>query len=69
VLAVRAVLGEEHVAPRAVLTGTIELHANLAESPLARIDLTAQHFQTFLKLAPQAPERGEVRAIMKTLNR
>jgi len=34
-----------------------------------RIDLTAQHFQTFLRLAPQAPERGEVQSIMRTLNR
>jgi len=44
-------------------------YAGLAYSKVRRIDLTAQHFQTFLKLAPQAPERGEVRAIMKTLNR
>jgi len=27
----------------------------------------AQHFDTFLKLAPQAPERPEVQSIMRTL--
>ena len=44
-------------------------YAGLAYSKVKRIDLTAQHFQTFLRLAPQAPERGEVQSIMKTLNR
>jgi len=44
-------------------------YAGLAYSKVKRIDLTAQHFQTFLRLAPQAPERGEVQSIMRTLNR
>jgi tetratricopeptide (TPR) repeat protein len=44
-------------------------YAGLAYSKVRRIDLTAQHFQTFLKLAPQAPERPEVQSIMRTLNR
>jgi tetratricopeptide (TPR) repeat protein len=44
-------------------------YAGLAYSKVKRIDLTAQHFQTFLRLAPQAPERAEVQSIMKTLNR
>jgi tetratricopeptide (TPR) repeat protein len=44
-------------------------YAGLAYSKVKRIDLTAQHFQTFLRLAPQAPERGEVQSILRTLNR
>jgi tetratricopeptide (TPR) repeat protein len=32
-----------------------------------RIDLMAVHFEQFLKLAPEAPERPEVLSIMKTL--
>lgn len=44
-------------------------YAGLAYSKVKRIDLTAQHFQTFLRLAPQAPERLEVQSIMKALNR
>jgi tetratricopeptide (TPR) repeat protein len=42
-------------------------YAGLAYSKAKRVDLTASHFDTFLKLAPQAPERGEVQAIMRTL--
>jgi tetratricopeptide (TPR) repeat protein len=44
-------------------------YAGLAYSKVKRADLTASHFQTFLKLAPQAPERGEVQSILKTLSR
>ena len=44
-------------------------YAGLAYSKVRRIDLTAQHFQTFLRLAPQAPERAQVQSIMRTLNR
>ncbi len=44
-------------------------YAGIAYSKLKRSDLTASHFQTFLKLAPQAPERGEVQAILRTLGR
>jgi tetratricopeptide (TPR) repeat protein len=44
-------------------------YAGLAYSKVKRIDLTAQHFQAFLRLAPQAPERAEVQSIMRTLNR
>ena len=44
-------------------------YAGIAYSRLKRSDLTARHFQTFLKLAPQAPERGEVQAILRTLAR
>ena len=43
--------------------------AGLAYSKVKRIDLTAQHFQAFLKLAPQAPERAQVQSILRTLNR
>jgi tetratricopeptide (TPR) repeat protein len=42
-------------------------YAGLAYSKARRIDLTASHFNAFLKLAPQAPERPEVESIMKTL--
>jgi tetratricopeptide (TPR) repeat protein len=44
-------------------------YAGLAYSKVKRIDLTAQHFQAFLRLAPQAPERPEVQSIMRTLSR
>jgi tetratricopeptide (TPR) repeat protein len=43
-------------------------YAGLVYSKAKRVDLTASHFDTFLKLAPQAPERGEVQAIMRTLS-
>jgi tetratricopeptide (TPR) repeat protein len=42
-------------------------YAGIAYSKVKRIDLMAQHFDTFLKLAPQAPERPEVQSIMRTL--
>jgi tetratricopeptide (TPR) repeat protein len=42
-------------------------YAGLAYSKIKRIDVMASHFDTFLKLAPQAPERGEVQSIMRTL--
>jgi tetratricopeptide (TPR) repeat protein len=44
-------------------------YAGIAYSKMKRSDLTATHFQTFLKLAPQAPERAEVQAILRTLAR
>lgn len=44
-------------------------YAGIAYSKAKRADLTASHFQTFLKLAPQAPERGEVQSILRTLGR
>ena len=44
-------------------------YAGIAFSKVRRADLTASHFQTFLKLAPQAPERGEVQSILRTLGR
>ena len=34
-----------------------------------RVDRMALHFETFLKLAPEAPERPEVISIMRTLKR
>jgi tetratricopeptide (TPR) repeat protein len=42
-------------------------YAGLAYSKVRRIDLTASHFDTFLKLAPQSPSRPEVQSIMRTL--
>ena len=44
-------------------------NAGIAYSKVKRVDLTAQHFQTFLRLAPQAPERAQVQSIMRTLSR
>jgi tetratricopeptide (TPR) repeat protein len=44
-------------------------YAGIAFSKAKRADLTAEHFQTFMKLAPQAPERGEVQSILRTLGR
>lgn len=43
-------------------------YAGLAYSKVKRIDLTASHFDTFLKLAPQSPSRPEVQSIMRTLS-
>ena len=43
-------------------------YAGLAYSKVKRIDMTASHFDTFLKLAPQSPSRPEVQSIMRTLS-
>ena len=42
-------------------------YAGIAYSKIKRADLTASHFQAFLRIAPQAPERGEVQSILRTL--
>jgi tetratricopeptide (TPR) repeat protein len=44
-------------------------YAGIAFSKAKRPDQTATHFQTFMKLAPQAPERGEVQSILRTIGR
>ena len=44
-------------------------YAGIAYSKAKRADLTAEHFQTFMRLAPQAPEKGEVQSILRTLGR
>ena len=43
-------------------------YAGLAYSKVKRVDMTASHFDTFLKLAPQSPSRPEVQSILKTLS-
>jgi tetratricopeptide (TPR) repeat protein len=43
-------------------------YAGLAYSKAKRIDQTALHFDTFLRLAPQSPARPEVQSIMRTLS-
>jgi tetratricopeptide (TPR) repeat protein len=43
-------------------------YAGLLYSKAKRVDLTASHFDRFLRLAPQAPERAEVQSIMRTLS-
>ena len=42
-------------------------YGGLANYRIKRIDRTAAHFEAFLKLAPNAPERPEVESIMRTL--
>ena len=42
-------------------------YAGLAASRIKRIDLMANNFGTFLKLAPKAPERPEVESVLKTV--
>ena len=42
-------------------------YAGLSHYRTGRIDLMASNFETFLKLAPKAPERGEVESIMRTV--
>jgi tetratricopeptide (TPR) repeat protein len=44
-------------------------YAGIAYSKVKRADLTSTHFQAFLKLAPQAPERAEVQSILRTLGK
>lgn len=43
-------------------------YAGIAYSKIKRIDQTALHFDTFLRLAPQSPQRPEVQSIMRTLS-
>ena len=42
-------------------------NAGQAYSRINRVDLTAEHFERFLKLAPAAPERAAVESLMRTL--
>lgn len=41
--------------------------SGLSYNRIKRIDLMAARFETFLRLAPNAPERGEVQSIMRTV--
>jgi tetratricopeptide (TPR) repeat protein len=42
-------------------------YAGLSYYRIKRIDLMATHFEAFLKLAPESPDRGEVESIMRTI--
>ena len=42
-------------------------HAGQAYSRINRIDRTAEYFERFLRLAPEAPERAGVESLMRTL--
>ena len=42
-------------------------NAGLMYYRVKRIDKMASHFEMFLKLAPEAPERGQVESIMRTV--
>lgn len=42
-------------------------YAGLASYRAKRIDLMTKHFETFVKLAPNAPERPEVESILRTV--
>jgi len=42
-------------------------YAGLANYRAKRVDLMASNFETFVKLAPNAPERPEVEAILRTV--
>ena len=42
-------------------------YAGLASARVQRIDLTANNFSTFLKLAPNAPERPEVESVLRSV--
>ena len=42
-------------------------YAGLASSRIKRIDLMTNNFSTFIKLAPNAPERPEVESILRTV--
>jgi tetratricopeptide (TPR) repeat protein len=42
-------------------------YAGLANSRIKRVDLTANNYEMFLKLAPNAPERPQVESILRTI--
>lgn len=42
-------------------------HAGLSYYQVRRVDQVARHFEAFLRLAPEAPERGQVMSIMRTI--
>ena len=42
-------------------------YAGLASYRAKRIDLMTNHFETFIRLAPNAPERPEVQSILRTV--
>jgi len=42
-------------------------YAGLSYYQVKRVDLMAQYFESFLKLAPEAPERAQVESIMRTV--
>lgn len=42
-------------------------HAGLSYYQLRRLDQVARHFEAFLQLAPEAPERGQVMSVMRTI--
>jgi tetratricopeptide (TPR) repeat protein len=42
-------------------------YAGLASYRVKRIDLMTDHFESFIKLAPSAPERPEVESILRTV--
>ena len=42
-------------------------YAGLSFYQVRRIDQVAKHFEAFLRLAPEAPERGQVASIMRTI--
>jgi tetratricopeptide (TPR) repeat protein len=44
-----------------------QYNGGLAEYRIKRVDRMAAHFEAFLKLAPNAPERPEVESIMRTV--
>jgi tetratricopeptide (TPR) repeat protein len=44
-------------------------YAGLAYNQAKRVDLMARNFETFLRLAPTAPERARVESIMRTIRK
>jgi tetratricopeptide (TPR) repeat protein len=46
-----------------------QYYAGISYYKAKRVDTMASCFERFLKLAPQAPERGEVESIMRTIRR
>jgi tetratricopeptide (TPR) repeat protein len=44
-----------------------QYYAGLANYRIKRIDLMTRNFETFVKLAPNAPERPEVESILRTV--
>lgn len=42
-------------------------YAGMSFYQVQRIDQVAKHFEAFLRLAPESPERGQVGAIMRTI--
>ena len=64
---VRDTLGLRRAYAAAIAFAAAYYYAGLANYRIKRIDLMTTNFNTFVKLAPSAPERPEVESILRTV--